>query len=65
MTWQVPRVPYAVLLDAAGTIRSKGLVSTREHLESLLEAEARGVGTLQDFVARDDDASPGRAGARG
>ena len=37
-------VPYAVLLDAAGTIRSKGLVNTREHLESLLEADALGVG---------------------
>ncbi len=53
MTWQVPRVPYAVLLDGAGTIRSKGLVSTREHLESLLEADARGVGSLQELLERE------------
>jgi methylamine dehydrogenase accessory protein MauD len=53
VTWQVPRVPYAVLLDAAGTIRSKGLVNSREHLESLLEADALGVGTLQDLLERD------------
>jgi len=52
-TWQVPRVPYAVLLDAAGTIRSKGLVNSREHLESLLEAQQRGVATLQDWVERE------------
>lgn len=52
-TWQVPRVPYAVLLDAAGTIRSKGLVNNREHLESLLEAERLGVATLQDYVERE------------
>ncbi|MEW6268004.1 MAG: methylamine dehydrogenase accessory protein MauD [Thermodesulfobacteriota bacterium] len=52
-TWQVPRVPYAVLLDAAGTIRSKGLVNTREHLESLLEADRLGVATLQDYVERE------------
>jgi methylamine dehydrogenase accessory protein MauD len=55
MTWQVPRVPYAVLLDPAGTIRSKGLVNTREHLESLLEADALGVGTLQELLERDPD----------
>lgn len=55
MTWQVPRVPYAVLLDPAGTIRSKGLVNTREHLESLLEADALGVGTLQELLERDPE----------
>jgi methylamine dehydrogenase accessory protein MauD len=54
MTWQVPRVPYAVLLDAAGTIRSKGLVNNREHLESLLEADLLGVGTLQELFAREE-----------
>ncbi|MBY0276810.1 methylamine dehydrogenase accessory protein MauD [Candidatus Binatia bacterium] len=54
MTWQVPRVPYAVLLDAAGAIRSKGLVNNREHLESLLEADLLGVGTLQELFAREE-----------
>jgi methylamine dehydrogenase accessory protein MauD len=60
MTWQVPRVPYAVLLDAAGVIRSKGLVNTREHLESLLEADALGVGTLQELLERDPELAAGK-----
>jgi len=50
ITYQVAKLPYAVLLDASGVIRSKGLVNTREHLESLLEAEDRGVGSIQDYV---------------
>jgi methylamine dehydrogenase accessory protein MauD len=52
ITYQVGKLPYAVLLDAAGVIRSKGLVNTREHLESLLEAEERGVASIQDYLRR-------------
>ena len=52
ITYQVAKLPYAVLLDAAGVIRSKGLVNTREHLESLLEAEERGVASIQDYLRR-------------
>jgi len=65
MTWQVPRVPYGVLLDATGAIRSKGLVNTREHLESLLEADALGVGTLQDLLERERQRAAGADEARG
>ena len=50
IAYQVPKLPYAVLLDGAGVIRSKGLVNSREHLESLLEADERGVASLQDFL---------------
>lgn len=50
VTYRVPKLPYAVLLDATGVIRSKGLVNSREHLESLLEADERGVGSIQDFL---------------
>jgi methylamine dehydrogenase accessory protein MauD len=63
--WQVPRLPFAVLLDADGVVRAKGLVNTREHLESLLEAEERGVASLQDYLrangARDPLDSEGAA----
>jgi methylamine dehydrogenase accessory protein MauD len=52
MTYQVAKLPYAVLLDAAGVIRPKGLVNTREHLESLLEAEERGVASIQEYLRR-------------
>lgn len=51
MTYQVGKLPYAVLLDAQGIIRAKGLVNTREHLESLVNAEETGYGTLQAYLA--------------
>lgn len=47
----VSKLPYAVLLDGAGVIRAIGIVNTREHLESLFEADRLGVGSLQDFLA--------------
>jgi methylamine dehydrogenase accessory protein MauD len=57
----VGRLPHAVLIDAAGVVRAKGLVNSREHLESLLEAQAQGVASIQELVA--SSASPAaRAG---
>jgi len=50
MTFQVGKLPYAVLLDAEGVIRAKGLVNNREHLESLLVAEETGFGTIQAYL---------------
>lgn len=50
VTYQVSKLPYAVLLDEAGVVRAKGLVNTREHLESLFEAKERGLASIQDFV---------------
>ena len=49
---RVGKLPYAVLIDAAGVIRAQGLVNTREHVESLFEARERGVGSLQEFLAQ-------------
>ena len=49
--YQVGRVPHAVLIDAGGTVRARGLVNTREHLESLFEAMRRGVAAVQDLSA--------------
>ena len=48
--YQVGKLPYAVLLDAAGIVRSRGLVNSREHLESLFEAGERGVASIQEFL---------------
>jgi methylamine dehydrogenase accessory protein MauD len=56
LAYQVGKLPYAVLIGADGVIRAKGLVNTREHLESLFEAEARGVASLQDHLRRAHDA---------
>lgn len=50
MAFQVGKIPYAVLLDADGVIRAKGLTNTREHLESLLEADKSGFASIQQFL---------------
>jgi methylamine dehydrogenase accessory protein MauD len=47
----VGKLPYAVLLDADGVILSKGLVNSREHLESLVIAHEMGVRSVQDYIA--------------
>jgi methylamine dehydrogenase accessory protein MauD len=49
MTFQVGRLPFAALIDPAGTLRARGLVNSREHLESLFEAQRRGVASLQQY----------------
>lgn len=47
----VGKLPYAVLLDTDGVILSKGLVNSREHLESLVIAHEMGVRSVQDYIA--------------
>ena len=59
VAYQVGKLPYAVLVDGAGVVRAKGLVNTREHLESLFEAGERGVASLQEFVEREAEAGRG------
>ncbi len=51
VAYGIAKLPYGVLIDAAGIVRARGLVNTREHLESLFEAHRRGVGTIQDLLA--------------
>jgi len=54
---QVGKLPYAALVDEQGVLVAKGLVNTREHLESLLEARRLGVASINDFMraaTRDD-----------
>ncbi len=46
----VGKLPYAVLIDAQSVIRAKGLVNSREHLESLLAAHETGHATVQSFM---------------
>jgi len=50
MTYEVSKLPFAVLIGSDGILKSKGLVNTREHMESLIEAMDSGVSTLQEFV---------------
>ncbi|WCP12999.1 Methylamine utilization protein MauD [Sphingobium sp. AntQ-1] len=48
--YQVAKLPFAVLLDEEGAILSKGLVNSREHLESLVVAHEMGIATVQDYI---------------
>ena len=50
LRYEVSKLPFAVLIGSDGTLKSKGLVNSREHLESLVEAMESGVATLQDYV---------------
>jgi methylamine dehydrogenase accessory protein MauD len=48
--YRVDKLPYAVLLDEKGLISAKGLVNSREHLESLIIAKESGFATLQSYL---------------
>lgn len=50
MTYQIGKLPYAALVDNAGVLRAKGLVNSREHLDSLFETEHLGSSTLQEYL---------------
>jgi methylamine dehydrogenase accessory protein MauD len=52
------RLPHAVLIDGAGIVRATGLVNSREHLDSLLEARDLGVGTVQDYLQQREAPAP-------
>ncbi len=51
MTYQVSRLPFAVLIDSGGVVRARGLVNSREQLESLFEAQRLGVASIQEYFA--------------
>jgi methylamine dehydrogenase accessory protein MauD len=50
LAYRVDKLPYAVLLDDQGLISAKGLVNSREHLESLIIAKESGFATLQSYL---------------
>jgi len=54
MTYQVSKLPFALLIGGDGILKSKGLVNSREHLESLLESMESGIASIQDYVACGD-----------
>ena len=56
MAYRVARLPYAVLIDTNGKVSAKGLINSREQLESLLTAQELGVASVQEFL----DAPPAR-----
>jgi len=55
LAYRVGQLPFAVLTDATGVVRASGLVNTREHLESLFEAQALRTPNLQAWLAEHPD----------
>jgi methylamine dehydrogenase accessory protein MauD len=51
LAFQVGRLPFGALLDEHGIVRARGLVNSREHLESLFEAKRLGVASLQEYFS--------------
>ena len=54
--FEVAKLPYAVLIDDEGRIAAKGIVNTREHLESLFEAERLQLASIQEYLQQSDEA---------
>lgn len=52
MSWRVAKLPFSVLLDERGAIISKGLINSREQLESLFNAKESGFASLQDYAQK-------------
>ncbi|WP_454915178.1 methylamine dehydrogenase accessory protein MauD [Xanthobacter sediminis] len=52
MAYRVSRLPFAALIDGTGVVRAKGLVNSREQLESLFEAKEMGVASIQQYLDR-------------
>jgi methylamine dehydrogenase accessory protein MauD len=50
LAFHVGKLPYGVLLRADGVIGSKGLVSSREHIESLVNADDKGFSSAQAYL---------------
>jgi methylamine dehydrogenase accessory protein MauD len=53
MRLAVDKLPHAALIDRDGTLRSRGLVNSREHLESLVEAMVSGFDSIQDYLVQE------------
>jgi len=57
LSFMVEKLPFAALIDKDGVLRAKGMVNSREHLESLFEAHAKGVASLQEYLAQNRSAA--------
>ncbi len=50
--FRVAQLPHGALVDAEGRVAASGLVNSREHLESLIEAKQQGVGSIQEYLQK-------------
>ena len=58
MAFAVAKLPHAVLLDSSGRVAARGLVNSREHLESLVVSHEIGVTDLQTYLHAKKSANP-------
>jgi len=65
LAYQIAKLPYAVLIDAQGIVRAQGIVNTREHVESLFEAQTLGVASIQDYLSANRDSDKAARPATG
>ena len=56
-SYGVSKLPYGVLVNSEGKISSLGIVNSREHLESLFEAERMHVASIQEYLQQADEGS--------
>lgn len=63
MTYRVSRLPYGVMLDRRGTVVAKGLVNSREQLDSLLNAHDMGQHSIQHYLGGDRELSASSSSA--
>jgi methylamine dehydrogenase accessory protein MauD len=52
MTYRIGKLPYGLLIDGSGVVRAKGLINTREHLESLIQAKQMGLASIQEYLEK-------------
>jgi methylamine dehydrogenase accessory protein MauD len=57
MSYRVSRLPYGVLLDARGLVVAKGLINSREQLDSLLNAHDMQTPSIQQYLGGDTHAA--------
>ncbi|WP_156677745.1 methylamine dehydrogenase accessory protein MauD [Sphingomonas profundi] len=57
LAFHVGKLPYGVLIRSDGVIAAKGLVSSREHVESLVNADDKGFASAQAYLRSVDTAA--------
>jgi methylamine dehydrogenase accessory protein MauD len=50
ISYRIARLPFAILIGEDGIVRAKGLVNSREQLESLLNAKDFDVASVQNYI---------------
>jgi len=63
LAFHVGKLPYGVMIRSDGAIAAKGLVSSREHLESLIIADETGFSSAQAYLRSLDGGKIGQAAA--